>query len=406
MSEEIDLRLYARALRRRWWIVALFVVAALAAAFVISAVQPKHYEAVATLTATAPRFTWRFDQGIQPLIDTRRDYQREFLAIAKSNDIAAEAAKRLATSEQLASLTPAAILSKVSVRTGDSNTLLVTATADNPQQAAELANEYAQAFVAMGQKLSGVSADLANYRAELEIANQKLSEAEQALTDARIATGFLLVSGTDPNEIEIQNLALRQLDLKTQTLATTQNDLQAVRSLIADLEAAQTDTDLAQLPWELLDGPVISERGVVSPTWALRLLDDPQALVATLRIEETALAAGASQLEEETAALRRQTAEDWRIYSTAARNFGQARDVQTIIARKVSEAEVQERIDPAQLTLVSTAIEPARPTQTRQLALYAVAGMIGLILGAIVALWSGLRDPKVRQTQQASASQA
>lgn len=406
MSEEIDLRLYARALRRRWWIVALFVVAALAAAFVISAVQPKHYEAVATLTATAPRFTWRFDQGIQPLIDTRRDYQREFLAIAKSNDIAAEAAKRLATSEQLASLTPAAILSKVSVRTGDSNTLLVTATADNPQQAAELANEYAQAFVAMGQKLSGVSADLANYRAELEIANQKLGEAEQALTDARIATGFLLVSGTDPNEIEIQNLALRQLDLKTQTLATTQNDLQAVRSLIADLEAAQTDTDLAQLPWELLDGPVISERGVVSPTWALRLLDDPQALVATLRIEETALAAGASQLEEETAALRRQTAEDWRIYSTAARNFGQARDVQTIIARKVSEAEVQERIDPAQLTLVSTAIEPARPTQTRQLALYAVAGMIGLILGAIVALWSGLRDPKVRQTQQASASQA
>ncbi len=65
-----------------------------------------------------------------------------------------------------------------------------------------------------------------------------------------------------------------------------------------------------------------------------------------------------------------------------------------MLARKVSEAEIQERIDPAQLTLVSAAIEPSKPTQTRQVALYAVAGMIGLILGVIVALWSGLRDIK------------
>ncbi len=68
--------------------------------------------------------------------------------------------------------------------------------------------------------------------------------------------------------------------------------------------------------------------------------------------------------------------------------------------RKVSEAEIQERIDPAQLTLVSAAIEPSKPTQTRQVALYAVAGMIGLILGVIVALWSGLRDAKTHQPPQ------
>ena len=71
----------------------------------------------------------------------------------------------------------------------------------------------------IGQKLSGVSADLANYRSELEIATQDLNLTEQALVDARSATGFLLVSGTDPNVIEMQNLALRQLDLKSQSLA-------------------------------------------------------------------------------------------------------------------------------------------------------------------------------------------
>ena len=144
MSDEIDLRLYAQAIRRRWWIVAIFVAAALIAAFVTSALQPKHYEAVATLTATAPRLSWRFDAGIQPIVDTRRDYQREALAISKSNDIAQQAAKLLNSSAELSGITAESVLSGVSVRTGDSNTLLVTATAGDPQNAAELANAYAR----------------------------------------------------------------------------------------------------------------------------------------------------------------------------------------------------------------------------------------------------------------------
>lgn len=394
MSDEIDLRLYAKALRRRWWIVAIFVAAALLVAFVATSIQPKHYEAVATLTATAPRLQWRFDVGIQPIVDTRRDYQREALAISRSNDIARQAAKLLSSSEQLSGMSPEAVLSAISVRTGDSNTLLVTATAGNPQQATELANAYAQAFVEVGQKLSGVSADLANYRSELQIASENLDQTEKTLADARAATGFLLVSGTDPNSIELQNLALRQLDLKSQTLAEYRNDLEGLRFLASQLEMAQSEADLTQLPWEMLSGPVLSDRGVVSAALALRLLDDPQALLATLRSEEAALVAARDQLSKESEDLKRQVADEWRIYSTAARNFGLARDVYSLLSRKVSEAEVQERIDPAQLTLVSAALEPSKPTQTRQVALYAVAGMIGLILGVIVALWSGLRDAK------------
>jgi uncharacterized protein involved in exopolysaccharide biosynthesis len=136
---------------------------------------------------------------------------------------------------------------------------------------------------------------------------------------------------------------------------------------------------------------------VVSPTWAIRSLEDPQAVLAALRTEETALASTVDQLAKETENLRRQVAQDWQKYSAATRDFAQARDIQTIIARKVSEAEVQERIDPPQLALVSAALEPTRPTQTRQVALFLVAGVIGLILGMIVALWSGMRDPNVRQ---------
>ncbi len=391
MSEEIDLRVYAQALRRRWWIVAIFVVAAVAAAFVISALQPRHYEAVATLTATAPRFQWRFDMSVQPVVDTRRDYQREFLAIAKSNDIAVRAAELLSASEETSTMTPGTILSSIAVRTGDANTLLVTATADDPRRAATLANTYAQAFVEVGQRLSGVSADLASFRSELAIAEQEMIDAEQAATDARTATGYMVVSGSEPSSIELQNPALRQLDLKTHALAETRNDLDGIRYLVAQLEAAEPGADLSRLPWEMLDGPVLRLRGLISPTGALQSLDDPQALLATLRNEEAALAASADLLAQESATLTRQAAEDWRTYSKANRSFTQARDVYSILIRKVSEAEIQERIDPSQLTVVSAALEPTKPTQTRQLALYAAAGVIGLILGVIVALWSGLR---------------
>ncbi len=405
MSDEINLRVYADALRRRWWIVALFVIAALLVAFILSALQPKHYEAVATLTATAPRFQWRFDAGIQPIVDTRRDYQREFLAISKSNDIAVETARLLGPSAELSDMTPEAILAAVSVRTGDSNTLLVTATAGDAQQAAELANAYATAFVALGQTLSGVSADLANYQSELQLAAQDLNQTEQILADTRSATGFLLVSGTDPNTIEIQNLPLRQLDLKSQTLAEYRNDLEGLSYLASQLEAAQPGADLSLLPWERLEGPVLSQRGVVSPSLALSSLDDPQALLATLRGEEAALTAAVNQLAKEADALKRQAADDWRTYSTATRNYGQARDTYGLLTRKVSEAEIQERIDPAQLTLVSAALAPTKSTQTRQLALYAVAGMVGLILGVIVALWSGLRASETRPPRQPALAQ-
>ena len=150
---------------------------------------------------------------------------------------------------------------------------------------------------------------------------------------------------------------------------------------------------------------MLSLRGVLSPSVALELLNDPKALLAKLRSEEGALAAAADQLTKETEDLKRQVADEWQIYSTATRNYGQSRDVYSVLSRKVSEAEIQERIDPSQLTLVSAALEPGKPTQTRQVALYAVAGMIGLILGVIVALWSGLRNPETSQPPLPASTQ-
>ena len=53
---------------------------------------------------------------------------------------------------------------------------------------------------------------------------------------------------------------MRQLDLKSPTIAEYRNDLEGLRYLASQLETAQPEADLTQLPWELLGGPVLSEQ--------------------------------------------------------------------------------------------------------------------------------------------------
>ena len=74
------------------------------------------------------------------------------------------------------------------------------------------------------------------------------------------------------------------------------------------------------------------------------------------------------------------------------------------MTNKVNEATIQDRIDPSQLTVVSEATPPTSPVQTRRMAQLAVAAVVGLIIGALLALWLGLREtPERRREQQAIA---
>jgi uncharacterized protein involved in exopolysaccharide biosynthesis len=393
MSDEIDLHVYLAALRKRWWLIVLCVVVALAATFALNAAQPKHYQATSTLLAVSPRYQWRFDAGILPLIDSRRDYQREFLAISRSNRIAEAASQSLQASGAVPGATPADLLSAINVRTGDGSTLLVTATAGDPQQAAAIANAWSDAFVQVARDVNGVSSDLANFQDELDRAGQRLSDLENQVAAVRSETG-LYASGDSPDERQTFNLRQRQLDLRNETLAEYRNDLESLRYLATQLQNAPEGTDLAQLPWELLDGPVLSQRGVVSRQIALDTLDDPAALQALLLGEEASLSTTAGELAQEVDATQQELAADWQAYGAVNREYNLARETYNLLSRKVDEASIQERIDPSQLILVSEAVPPTSPVQTRQLAQLAVAGVIGLIVGVLIALWLELRKPR------------
>jgi len=93
-------------------------------------------------------------------------------------------------------------------------------------------------------------------------------------------------------------------------------------------------------------------------------------------------------------------AADWQLYGVAQRAYNLTRETYNTMWRKVDEASIQGRIDPSQLTIVSEALAPTAPVQTRRMAQLAVAAVLGLIGGALLALWLGLRETPARTQEQ------
>ena len=396
MSDEIDLHAYLGALRRRWWLLLGGMLVALAITFAFGAAQQKHYQAAATLLATSPNYQWRFDASILPYIDNRRDYQREFLVIGRSSQIATMAAEQLKASGALPAATPDDLLAAVTLRAGDASTIQVLATAGTPEQAAAIANVWADSFVQVAREVTGVGAELENYQAELAIAGQRMDQAEADLAQVRTETG-LFINSDSSEEQEISNVHRRQLSLVNDRLAAYLTDLDALRLLAADVSQSSTADQLADLPWELLAGPVVAQRGELTPELAQSLLDQPDELLAVLQAEEQALAGAVESLTGESDGLQAALAADWQLYGAAQRAYNLTRETYNTMWRKVDEASIQGRIDPSQLTIVSEALSPTAPVQTRRMAQLAVAAVLGLIAGALLALWLGLRETSAQE---------
>lgn len=399
MSDEIDLHAYLGALRRRWWLLLGGMLAALAVTFAFGVAQQKHYQAAATLLATSPTYQWRFDASILPYIDNRRDYQREFLVVGRSSRIATMAAEQLQSSGALPGATPDNLLAAVTLRAGDASTIQVLATAGTPEQAAAIANAWAASFVQIARGVTGVGAELENYQAELALAGQRMEQAEADLAQIRAETG-LFINSDSSEEQEISNVHRRQLSLVNDRLAAYLTDRDALRLLASGVSQSSDADQLAGLPWELLVGPVIAARGELTPELAQGLLDRPDELLAALQSEEKALTGAVESLTSESDSLQAALAADWQRYGVAQRAYNLTRETYNTMWRKVDEASIQGRIDPSQLTIVSEALAPTAPVQTRRMAQLAVAAVLGLIGGALLALWLGLRETPAGAREQ------
>lgn len=398
MSDAIDLHDYLDALRRRWWLMLGGMLVALAVAFAFGALQQSRYQATATLLASSPRYQFHFDASIVPYIDNRRNFQSEFLVIGRSDRIAAMVAEQLNSSGVLPDATPDALKAAVTLRAGDAWSIQVFANAATPEQAATIANAWADSLVQVVREVTGVGAELQNYQTEQELARQGMDQAAQDLAQVRTETGLFFATDSS-NEREESSLS-REVALVSQQLAEYRADLSAVRLVAARVSQATGPDKLTDLPWEFLSGPALAERGELTPELARALVAQPEQLLAALAAEERSLAESAEELTQQLNAMQADLAADWQRYEVTQHYFGLQRSLYALMERKVAEATIQERIDPGQLTVVSYALPPEAPVQTRRMAQLAVAAVIGLIAGALLALWLGLRETPARGREQ------
>lgn len=386
MSGEIDTSLLLTALRRRWWLVLISIVAAVAIAVGIGLTRERGFEATNVLLVQSPRYQWRFANEITAITDLRRDFQREVLAIARSDEIAQAAAARLQTSGADGAVTPHGLKNAVTVRAGDGNTIVVAATSNDREQAAAYASAWTQELISAARNVYGSVRDLAAFQAELETLDARLQAAENALAATRARTG-LYANTNIPDEAMRASLNLQRLNQLNASLAEYLTALEAVRLIQDRLAQAGPGTDLAQLPWEMLSGPLFDQRAVLTADIARASLNDLARLAGLLRQEESALQATADSLASQAVQLQTALATDWQEYEDVLRRRNQARDAYQILARKVNELTLQERIDPSLLTIVGSAEPLVSQARAPMLGLAATAAVAGLIVGVLLAVW-------------------
>ena len=183
-DDEIDLRPYINAIRKKWWLIALITILVAAGAFAYSMLQVRNYETGATILLTRTRTSLSLANQF-PTINEPIDSRSRMDAML---EIAGSDALMLQAMEDIHELYPdngilREDLEKAVEITTSGDTIKITASNKDPLYAAAIANAWAQNAVSginyaySGEQLPAeIQLSLKPAREEYEIAQQELEE--------------------------------------------------------------------------------------------------------------------------------------------------------------------------------------------------------------------------------------
>jgi uncharacterized protein involved in exopolysaccharide biosynthesis len=456
MEEEIDLRAYLLVLLKYWkWILGTTVAAAVVA-LVVSFLLPPTYEATALVIVRQPQYMMRFDPRFETL--TQQPAYKAYPDLARTDEVLEALFARL-NPRPAEIKTLGDLRGMVEAKAGtDPSVVRLIVRSSNPQEAARIANLWAEIFVAHANRVYGASDEelkqlegqLAQAQAELEAAEQALIEFQArnqaSILDARLDSlksdqAHYLADQRAITYILQDIQALREHlarqpsghaasladDLTTLLLQLKAFNAQTLNRLDEAYYASTRLRESAYKPAQLQTSNAEGQgQAVFVSTWQasasapiqlqvngaeslsnksigeiMALLDD---IAQALRAKSAEIGQRLEELQPQILSLQRQLQEIYTESDRLTRQRDPAKETYTALARKVEGTRIAVQGVQSTARLGSRAAVPEKPAGPRKLFNTAVAGMLGLMLsvfGAFAVEWwqSGVEEQGRRNTE-------
>ena len=416
MYEEIDLRPYVLALIRNWmWIVGAAVVAALAA-FAVSSSLPPTYEARATVAVVEAREVVQFDPRFESIVEGQP--LSAYPALATSDEllqqVLAEVEGDLPEVETVQGLR-----GMLEAEAGDHPSLVyLSASHEDPQTAAEVANAWAVQFVswageiygtADGEQLVFFEDQLAQAEAELEAVEDALIEFESRNRSTILGNRLSALRDTQVRYLNEQRsirfLLQDMRDLRSQLAEGSDSGTVSFADQLAALSLQlQAFNAQGQHPLQFQTNTEVDLTGR-SRQNQVDYLDNLIAM-QEIRMEEIDETLG----ELEPLMLQLQTEKEAIDVSRARleRDREVANETHQALARKVAEERIVANSVDQGVRLASRAAVPLSPTGPRPLVNAIVGGLLGFSIAITyvlaIAWWRNGQVDEARREEPAMAT--
>jgi uncharacterized protein involved in exopolysaccharide biosynthesis len=398
-EQEIDLRPYIEALIDKWyWILGLGILAAVAAYGASQLITPT-YEATALVAITEPRQRVQFDPRIQTVSDNQP--LEAYPDLALSDELLSELLDQINDDY---GMTLSALREKLTATSGSDSTILkLTAKDENPIEAADLTNMWAELFVKWANQIYGDQGDeqLLFFEEQLDEAGKNLEESEQALIDFQannrssiLENEILALQQTQADYLAKQRqakLILQDIEsLSAQPNNSGQENFDQLASLLLQIRTfgGVANNVESTMPWQIqlnVDGKSNLTRS------------DQQAILSslgeTLLEQSDQLADALDEIEPQILAVQQQKQEANAEENRLNRDFEVVEETYLTISRTVDEKRITSQDTTSGLILASKTAVPEEPTGPSSVLLAIGAGLFGMILATIlivlVTWWHG-----------------
>lgn len=395
-EDEVDLRAYIQVLLHRWiWIVGLAVVAAVTA-FVVSSFLPASYEASAVVVVTEPRFQMAFDPRIGT--EEQTPAYKAFPILATSDGILQGVVDAYLPSpqagiEEWSLSTLSGMVEATSA--GDPSLVVLNVVSRSAEDAAAIANVWADLLVRQGNDIYGASQkEVAFFQEQVTQAEETLELAETTLVEFQARNQANIVNAQLTSQLQSQtNLLTDQ-----RSIAQITQDIQGLRSQLAkqsgnpsssladsltalylQIRAFNAQAAAAPIQLQVDSSTALSDKSLAEQ---IAFLEE---LVATLQAKSTEIDTLLAELEPQILELQRRAQEIAVESDQAVRARDLARETYLTLARKLEEARIAAQEENGTLQIGSYAAVPEKRVGPRRLLNTAVASILGLTAGVIAA---------------------